>query len=76
MRAKRLLDSLAVNYKALEIEDLKECSEIQDYLLQKTGQRTVPSIFINKEHIGMSLMFYLMHQVEVMICNMPMQMDR
>ena len=25
---------------------------IQDYLQQKTGQRTVPNIFINQKHIG------------------------
>lgn len=25
---------------------------IQDYLHQKTGQRTVPNIFINQKHIG------------------------
>jgi glutaredoxin 3 len=25
---------------------------IQDYLHQKTGQRTVPNIFIDQQHIG------------------------
>lgn len=25
---------------------------IQNYLLQRTGQRTVPNIFINQNHVG------------------------
>jgi glutaredoxin 3 len=31
---------------------LAEGNEIQSYLLQKTGQRTVPNIFIGQAHIG------------------------
>ena len=31
---------------------MEEGSEIQSYLLEKTGQRTVPNIFIAKKHIG------------------------
>lgn len=27
-------------------------SAIQQYLQEKTGQRTVPNIFINEQHIG------------------------
>lgn len=27
-------------------------SAIQQYLLEKTGQRTVPNIFINQKHLG------------------------
>ncbi|KAI0815368.1 glutaredoxin, partial [Irpex lacteus] len=27
-------------------------SSIQDYLAQKTGQRSVPNIFINQKHVG------------------------
>ncbi|PAV22842.1 glutaredoxin [Pyrrhoderma noxium] len=55
-RAKALL---ANNYadvpaEVIEIDGLgdSKCSEIQDYLLEKTGQRSVPNIFIDQKHIG------------------------
>lgn len=55
-RAKALL---ADNYgdvpaEVLEIDKLgdEKCSEIQDYLKEKTGQRSVPNIFIDQKHIG------------------------
>ncbi|KAJ3783092.1 glutaredoxin [Lentinula aff. detonsa] len=38
--------------KILELDEMEEGSEIQAYLAQKTGQRTVPNIFVNKQHIG------------------------
>jgi glutaredoxin 3 len=41
-----------VNYKAFELNQMSDGSAIQQYLAQKTGQRTVPNIFINKEHVG------------------------
>ncbi|WKX91944.1 hypothetical protein Q1695_010185 [Nippostrongylus brasiliensis] len=36
----------------LEIEKLKDCQEIQDYLLSITGGRTVPRVFINQKFFG------------------------
>ncbi|KAF5367545.1 hypothetical protein D9758_003662 [Tetrapyrgos nigripes] len=38
--------------KVYELDLLDEGSVIQLYLQTKTGQRTVPNIFINKQHIG------------------------
>ncbi|KAF8971895.1 thioredoxin-like protein [Flammula alnicola] len=35
-----------------ELDELDDGSAIQEYLYQKTGQRTVPSVFVNKQHIG------------------------
>ncbi|KDR85923.1 hypothetical protein GALMADRAFT_235091 [Galerina marginata CBS 339.88] len=35
-----------------ELDEREDGAAIQDYLYQKTGQRTVPNVFINKEHIG------------------------
>lgn len=32
--------------------EIAEGEAIQAYLLEKTGQRTVPNIFVNKTHIG------------------------
>ncbi|KAF9446503.1 glutaredoxin [Macrolepiota fuliginosa MF-IS2] len=53
-RAKQLLkdnypDATSVIY---ELDEMGEGSDIQAYLLQKTGQRTVPNVFIGQEHIG------------------------
>ena len=38
--------------KILEIDGDKDCSEIQDYMSQVTGGRTVPRVFINGKCIG------------------------
>ncbi|KAJ3758773.1 glutaredoxin [Lentinula raphanica] len=38
--------------KIFELDQMEEGAEIQAYLAKKTGQRTVPNIFVNKEHIG------------------------
>ncbi|CAL1694199.1 unnamed protein product [Somion occarium] len=53
-RAKALLTSEfpEETTEILELDERGDGSEIQDYLLQKTGQRTVPNIFINQKHIG------------------------
>ncbi len=36
----------------IELDEISDGSDIQDYLYQKTGQRTVPNVFINGKHIG------------------------
>jgi glutaredoxin len=46
------LSSLNANYKCIEINTLDNGREIQNYLKAKTGQYTVPQIFINKDHVG------------------------
>merc|ERR1712110_805432 len=38
--------------KIMEIENHKDCGEIQDYMSQSTGGRTVPRVFIGGECIG------------------------
>ncbi|KAG9088366.1 Glutaredoxin-1 [Ceratobasidium sp. 370] len=35
-----------------ELDTLDDGAEIQNYLLEKTGQRTVPNIFISQTHVG------------------------
>ncbi|KAK7463554.1 Glutaredoxin [Stygiomarasmius scandens] len=42
----------SVPMRVYELDMLDEGSAIQSYLAEKTGQRTVPSVFINKRHIG------------------------
>ncbi|EAU92516.1 hypothetical protein CC1G_00735 [Coprinopsis cinerea okayama7 len=41
-----------VEPKVLELDELDNGSAIQDYLQQKTGQRTVPNVFVESQHIG------------------------
>ncbi|TCD70109.1 glutaredoxin [Steccherinum ochraceum] len=38
--------------KIYELDQMEEGSDIQDYLLEKTKQKSVPNIFINKKHVG------------------------
>ncbi|KAF8635292.1 hypothetical protein AX15_000470 [Amanita polypyramis BW_CC] len=50
-------DLFATNYKGeepvvFELDEREDGSAIQNYLVQKTGQRTVPNIFVMKQHIG------------------------
>ncbi|KAF8167225.1 thioredoxin-like protein [Crassisporium funariophilum] len=35
-----------------ELDERDDGSDIQEYLYQKTGQRTVPSVFVAQQHIG------------------------
>jgi glutaredoxin 3 len=53
-RAKALLQAEFPNLKTqiFELDQIPEGGEMQAYLMQKTGQRTVPNIFINDKHIG------------------------
>ncbi|GAC71436.1 hypothetical protein PANT_3d00037 [Moesziomyces antarcticus T-34] len=49
--AKLGLDQSSVG--VLELDQMgSEGSDIQAYLMEKTSQRTVPNIFINKKHLG------------------------
>ncbi|KAK7464987.1 Glutaredoxin [Stygiomarasmius scandens] len=36
----------------LELDQREDGADIQNYLAEKTGQRTVPNIFVNKQHVG------------------------
>ncbi|CAK7228936.1 Glutaredoxin [Sporothrix curviconia] len=49
---KRTLDDLGAKYYAIELDQEDDGSEIQDALARISGQRTVPNIYIGKEHIG------------------------
>ncbi|KAG6866722.1 hypothetical protein C0991_011381 [Blastosporella zonata] len=41
-----------VKMTVYELDERDDGSDIQAYLLNKTGQRTVPNIFVNSKHIG------------------------
>ncbi|KAF9574704.1 hypothetical protein EC968_005709 [Mortierella alpina] len=50
--AKEVLSGKKVQFKVFEIDQETNGPQVQEYLLQKTGQRTVPNIFINTQHLG------------------------
>jgi len=55
VRAKSVISSFDLpksKLAILELDHESQGSEIQSYLLSKTGQRTVPNIFINGKHLG------------------------
>ena len=51
-QAKQLLKDGGVEAKIYELDQMPNGGEIQQGLLDITGQRTVPNIFINGKHIG------------------------
>lgn len=52
VNAKKIFEDEGIESYVLEIDKMDDGKEIQDYLLEKTGQRTVPNIFIGGKHIG------------------------
>ncbi|KAI0323034.1 thioredoxin-like protein [Amylostereum chailletii] len=53
-RAKALFSSEfpSVPLKVFELDEVEGGDQIQAYLAELTGQRTVPNVFINQKHIG------------------------
>jgi len=53
-RAKALLATEYAQVKPVifELDERDDGGELQNYLQEKTGQRSVPNIFIKQEHIG------------------------
>ncbi|XP_042507356.1 glutaredoxin-like [Macadamia integrifolia] len=51
-RVKQLLSELKVTYKVVELDLEADGSDIQAALLEWTGQKTVPNVFIGGNHIG------------------------
>lgn len=52
---RRLVNSLNLptsDVGIIELDEISEGGAIQDFLQTKTGQRTVPNVFINGQHIG------------------------
>eukprot|EP00475_Leptophrys_vorax_P030818 TRINITY_DN46454_c0_g1_i2.p1 TRINITY_DN46454_c0_g1~~TRINITY_DN46454_c0_g1_i2.p1 ORF type:complete len:138 (-),score=34.20 TRINITY_DN46454_c0_g1_i2:80-457(-) len=52
VRVKKLLSSLKVEYLAYELDEMGDGAELQSALQSKTGQRTVPNVFVNGSSIG------------------------
>ncbi|KAJ1678639.1 hypothetical protein EV182_003642 [Spiromyces aspiralis] len=49
---KELLDRYNIPYRAIELDLVENGQDVLAYLLELTGQHTVPNIFINGKHIG------------------------
>ena len=50
--AKQIFSSAGVTYDTYELDKLPEGETMQKALLDITGQKTVPNIFIAEKHIG------------------------
>ncbi|KAK6148359.1 hypothetical protein DH2020_019271 [Rehmannia glutinosa] len=61
-RVKQLLSQLKATYKVIELDEESDGDDIQAALLEWTGQRTVPNVFINGKHIGGSDVVIAKHQ--------------
>ena len=51
-QTKNLLSQKGVAFNVVELDQLGDGDQIQNVLHQKTGQRTVPSIWINGQFLG------------------------
>ncbi|GJQ12019.1 hypothetical protein GpartN1_g3810.t1 [Galdieria partita] len=51
-KVKGLFQSIQVPFKAYDLDKFDTGDQIQAALLKKTGQRTVPNVFVSKQHIG------------------------
>lgn len=50
--AKSLLSELGAKYYAIELDQVDDGADIQAALQEMTSQRTVPNIFIGRQHVG------------------------
>jgi glutaredoxin 3 len=51
-KTKVALNALNLDYKVYELDTMSEGSAVQAALSELTGQRTVPNVFINGQHLG------------------------
>ncbi|XP_076801704.1 uncharacterized protein LOC143446100 [Clavelina lepadiformis] len=51
-KTKKVLDDLAVEYSTMELDERDDGSMIQDIMLEMTGARSVPRVFINGKFVG------------------------
>lgn len=50
--ARNLFDGMGVAYDAVELDKRSDGRDVQDALRERTGQRTVPNIFVGGGHVG------------------------
>lgn len=64
---KTLFSENNVKFAAVELDSVEGGAEMQEILAEKTGQRTVPNVFINGEHIGGSDATHKLHESGVLL---------
>ncbi|XP_014257006.1 thioredoxin reductase SEP1-like [Cimex lectularius] len=77
-KAKKLFKKMGIGYSAIELDVLENGQEMHDVLINMTGLRTVPSVFINQKHIGgfMSLFpYYECCVLKSMVCGYPTEFE-
>ncbi|KAK7898982.1 hypothetical protein WMY93_019835 [Mugilogobius chulae] len=52
IQVKDLFKELQVDCNVVELDLIEDGTNYQEMLLEMTGQRTVPNVFINKTHLG------------------------
>jgi len=51
-KAKEEIKKLDPSFGLMELDEVKDGADVQAALLDMTGQRTVPNIFVNGKHVG------------------------
>ncbi|XP_043219555.1 thioredoxin reductase 1, cytoplasmic-like [Amphibalanus amphitrite] len=51
-KVKQLFKTNGIAYGALELDQVEDGPALQDALKERTGQSTVPNVFVNGEHVG------------------------
>jgi len=46
------MQDLSINAKVIELDEVADGAAIQAALLETSGQRTVPNVFVKGQHIG------------------------
>mmetsp|Transcript_1071 Transcript_1071/g.1225 ORF Transcript_1071/g.1225 Transcript_1071/m.1225 type:complete len:126 (-) Transcript_1071:25-402(-) len=49
---KQIFNNIGAKFKVLELDEVENGSAIQAALLEMTGQRTVPNVFVHQKHLG------------------------
>ncbi|XP_034089144.1 thioredoxin reductase 3 isoform X1 [Gymnodraco acuticeps] len=52
VKVKDLFKELKLEFNAMELDLIEDGTNYQDMLLEMTGQKSVPNVFINKTHVG------------------------
>ena len=52
LQVKAALQEMQLPFHAVELDTISEGASMQQFLLEKTGQRTVPNVFIKGNHVG------------------------
>ncbi|KAJ4919678.1 hypothetical protein JOQ06_026326 [Pogonophryne albipinna] len=52
VKVKDLFKELKLEFNVMELDLIEDGTNYQDMLLEMTGQKSVPNVFINKTHVG------------------------